>query len=288
MFIIKEVFKIISRAKLHFFLNLVSLTISIILLTITLIIFFGSEAFNKFLNENISLTIFLEDDISSERKDEIERIIKSKPYTFKSEYISKEKAYEIFLDETGEDFKKILETNPLPASFNIYLNNDYLNKESLNKIITEISELSGVSEVISKMDFYQTLLNTTSKLKDYLLVITFIMIITSVYLVFSTNKLIINSNSEKYETMKLVGAKLSTIKAPIILNIISVGFIAGLLSLGFFYLLESSLKVDLNLVLKYFNLERTLIFTFIIFVGPLLGFITTLLSLKGITLKIKT
>jgi len=288
MFIIKEVFKIISRSKLHFIINLISLSISVFLILISSLFFYATDTVNKYLQENLSISVFLKDNISDEKLKEIESFLSSKIYTAKIEYVSKEKAYDIFLEETGEDFKKILDYNPLPASFNLFLKSEFVTEDLINSINDELNKIPEITEVVSKMDFYENLLSISEKIKNYILFITVLMIFTSIYLVFSTNKLIINSSFEKFETMKLVGAKLSTIKLPIILNIILVGLIAGLLSIGFIYLIISFLELNLQLVLNYLRLNQIILFLFVLLIGPFLGTLITIFSLRKITLKVKT
>gem|GEM_PF-303103 len=284
----KRSLKIISRSKLHFFINLISLTVSVILISISFFLFYSSDAINEYIQDNISISLFLKDEVSEERIQAIERELSLKDYSSKVEFISKDKAYDIFIEETGEDFRKILEHNPLPTSFDLYLKSEFMNKNSLKSISEDLAKIPEVSEVVSKMEFYEELLAISEKVKNYVLIITILMILTSVYLVFSTNRLIINSSSDEFETMKLVGAKLSAIKFPIILNIILVGLIAGLLACGFIYLIINFLELNLQSVLSYLNINKALLIMSILVVGPLLGAIITIFSLRKITLKIKT
>jgi cell division transport system permease protein len=137
------------------------------------------------------------------------------------------------------------------------------------------------------MDFFEKLFSLSDKSKNYILVLTLLMMFISIYLVFSTNKLIINSNSEKYETMKLVGAKLSTIKLPIVLNNFLTGLLAGMISFALFYLIISFLKLNLPSIVSYLSINQNAFVAFIFFVGPLLGTFVTIFSLRKITLKIK-
>jgi cell division transport system permease protein len=288
MFILSEAIKIISRAKLHFVVNLVSLSISVLLLTISFLLFYSSDAIDRYLQENLYLSVFLQDDIKDDKVEEIFDYLRNSYFTAKVEYISKEKAYEIFIEETGEDFKKILEFNPLPASFNLFLKVDYANRDSIKSIVSKLSNVAGVTEVNSKMDFLERIIFVTDKIKTYLAIVSVLMTLVSIYLVFSTNKLIINSNSEQYETMKLVGAKLSTIKMPIVLNNFFVGLISGLISIGFMGLFINFLELNLQSILDYLRLNQNLVVGSIILFGPLLGVFVSLLSLSKVTLKIKS
>lgn len=288
MFILSETIKIILRSKLHFVLNLISMSLAVILIILSLLLIFASDLIDKFIEENISVSVFIKEDFAEDKINEIEKSLMSKNYVYKVEYISKKKAYEIFIEETGEDFHKILEVNPLPRSFNIFLKKDYLNSKKLKSIENELLNIPGISEVYSKIDLFERVLFLAQRIKNYIIISTLIIIIISIYLVLSTNKLIISSNNEKYETMKLVGAKLSTIKLPIVLNNFLVGFLAGLISLGLIYFITKIFNLNIILISNYLNVNIDMAIVFILVIGPILGVIVSLISLRKVTLKVKS
>lgn len=285
-FIFKESFKLIARSKLNFVLNLISLTICVILIVISFFILKTSDYLQEYIQKNISLSIFIKDNSGQQAIEDFKKRISEKPYSSSVEFISKEKAAEIFLKETGEDFKKILDYNPLPASFNLYLNKNYTLTDSVKNIISEIEKESIVSEVVSKMEFLQKVLALLTKMRLYIFVFTGFMLLVSVYLVFSTVKLIMNSKYEELETMKLVGAKLSTIKLPILFNIIFVGLIAGIISLTIFYFVMKVFLIDKNTLLGLAGFDLNLMIIFTLLIGPFIGIIVTIIALRKISLRI--
>jgi cell division transport system permease protein len=202
------------------------------------------------------------------------------------EFIPKEKAAEIFLKETGEDFRKILEYNPLPASFTLYLNKEYTTTDSLKKIIGSIEKEEIVTEVVSKMEFLQKVISFSEKIKLYIFIITGFILLVSIYLVYSTVKLIMNSKYEELETMKLVGAKLSTIKLPIIINIIFIGILAGLLSILLFYSVITFFRIDWTLLINMTGFNLIIIISLLLLLGPFIGTIVTIIALRKISLRI--
>jgi cell division transport system permease protein len=105
------------------------------------------------------------------------------------------------------------------------------------------------------------------------------------YLVYATIRLIINSRMIAFETMKLVGAKLSTIKIPVLLNGLIAGIIAGILAFfisNFVYQYISFVEAFKILLIKDY-VEYLLI---IFFTGPLLVILVSLLTLRKVSLKI--
>lgn len=284
-FWLKEAFKLIGRSKFSFLLSLVSITFSVLLITLSFFIIRFSNHFESQLKSNITISVFIKDSIQPSKVDSIKNELSKFNYLSKTDFIDKERAADLFVKETGDDFRKILDYNPLPASFNLKLKSDYAEKDSIKKIVKFLSSLSWVDEVVFRQDFYQKILTYIDQGKLYIFSITGLIFFVSLYLVYSTVKLILTSKYSELETMKFVGAKLSTIKMPIILNSILIGLLAGLFSLAISWIAYIYIKpylISLDQILKS-KIEFILL---LIFIGPAIGFLVTLLSLRKISLKI--
>jgi len=218
IFWFKEAFKSISRSKSSFFLTLISLTLAVILIEASITALKLSEIFQKKIKSNINVSLFINDPFNENNIKDYKLELSRKNYIKSVRYVSKDDAAKSFIRETGEDFREILDYNPLPASFVVKLNTDFVSEDSLNSVINNLSSLKWVDEVVFKDSFVYRLLSYLEAGKNYLFITTAILILIAVYLVYSTIKLITNNRMKELETMKLVGAKLSTIKMPIILN----------------------------------------------------------------------
>lgn len=285
LFWIKEALKLIARSKFSFLLALISITLSVILITISVFIIRSSNHFEDELRGNIVISVFIKEKISSSEIEEIKTDLAHLKYLSSSEYINKDKAAEIFIKETGEDFRKILDYNPLPASFNLKLKSEYADRDSINKIIKNLSGYKWSDEVIFRQDFYQKILSYIDQAKIYVFALTGLIFLVSLYLVYSTVRLILNTKYSELETMKFVGAKLSTIKMPIILNSAITGLLAGLIALGtiwllYFYVKEFVITIDTIIPNK---IEFVVL---LLALGPVIGILVTVLSLRKISLKI--
>jgi cell division transport system permease protein len=281
----KEALKLIARSKFSFLLALTSITLSVILITISVFIIRFSNHFEDQLKSNIIISVFIKDNTTLGEIDNIKTELSQFKYLSSSEFIDKNKAAEIFIKETGEDFRKILDYNPLPASFNLKLKTEYANRDSIKMIIKNLSGYKWSDEVIFRQDFYQKILMYIDQAKVYVFGLTGLIFLVSLYLVYSTVRLILNSKYSELETMKFVGAKLSTIKMPIILNSAITGLLAGLIALGiiwalYFYAKEFLISID--------NIIPTKIefIVLLLALGPIIGIFVTILSLRKISLKI--
>lgn len=285
LFWFKEALKLIARSKFSFLLALTSITLSVILVAISVFIIRFSNHFEDKLKSNIIISVFIKDNISESDLEKIKSELTELSYLESSEYIDKEKAAEIFIKETGEDFRKILDYNPLPASFNLKLKSEYANRDSIKKVISNLSGFNWADEVIFRQDFYQKILSYIDKAKIYVFVLTGLIFLVSLYLVYSTVRLILNSKYSELETMKFVGAKLSTIKMPIILNSALTGLLAGLIALGiawFLYVYVSELLIIINDVFP----KKFEFIILLLALGPIIGILVTIVSLRKISLKI--
>ncbi len=283
LFWIRESFKGIKRAKSSFLLSLISMTIAVLLITASFFSLYIADEFQKDLKKNVNLNVFLKDDISGKDLDSLEQNLKNKDYTGSIKFIDKEKAAEIFIRETGEDFRKMLDYNPLPASFTLVLKDSYFQKDSIRKIAASITDLKGVDEVKYKSDFIDKLLAFLNDFNKYLLAGTAVIFFIAVYIVYSTVRLVISIKAEELETMKLVGAKLSAVKMPVILNAVWIGFFAGIISLSLILLL-----VKYTPLINYSRITAVnmpLYFFLLLLIGPLLGFLISSIALRKVTLK---
>ena len=280
----KEAFKSINRAKSSFILSLVSTSISVLLIVSSIILIQLSNEFQTNLKEKLNINIFLKDSVSGTSIKNIESKIKNKNYINSVKFIDKDEAAKNFIKDTGEDFRKILDYNPLPASFSITLKENYVKKETIDKIIPELSQINGVDEVVYQYKFADEVLSFLDSVKKYIFIITFVLLLISIYIVYSTVKLVISLKQEEFETMKLVGAKLSTIKMPVIINGTFIGFLAGIIALGIFLIILYYLG-NLLALKSYFHFVKIYLLLMIL-IGPILGFLVSAFTLRRINLRI--
>lgn len=285
LFWLKESYKSIGRAKSSFILTLISLTLAVLLIEASIITLQLSGLFQKHLKSNININVFIKDPFDVKDVPKFESDLKSSKYVSSVNYVSKDEAAKTFIEETGQDFRDILDYNPLPASFFVKLNADVVTKDSLDFAVNSLSKFNWVDEVIFKNSFVYQVLSYLDTAKKYLFIITGILILIAVYLVYSTIKLITVARMRELETMKLVGAKLSMIKLPIVFNGILAGFIASVIAIILYYIVFIQIR-------QYYTIEKFIlenIYFYLITllgIGPVLSTIVTLFSLRKFTLKI--
>lgn len=284
-FYLKESVKIIGRAIPSFLLSLTSIFIAVLLISISLVSIELSQVLQNKIKSSLGLEIFLKENLEQEDLNILQNDISSTDYFVSINYISKEKAAEIFIKETGEDFKRILDYNPLPASFGVKLKPEFLDADSLKRIKSILTAFKGVDEVVYKEEYLNRIVSIIEKFRLYILIAAIILILVSIYLVYSTVSAILKVKADDFETMKLVGAKISTIKIPIILNALLIGLISSILASGvILYLLRLIEKISAN---SLGLLHKEFVYILIaLLIGPALGFVVSLFAVRKISLKI--
>jgi len=285
LYYLKETFNSLFRAKFASLLIILTTTVAIIFVTFSIALVAYSNTINKKLKENIRISLFLNDSLSKAQTKKVGEKVFSNLFVNSYKYVSKEEALERMKEKTGEDFLNVLEKNPLPASFTVKLNPDSVTYKSIESIIATLKKIEGVDEVVYDYSLTLKVLNYLNESKKIIYFLGIFLILLSIYLVFSNNRLMLSSKLEQYNTMKLVGAKLSTIKIPILLNGILMGLLASALCIGLYFLF-------LSLIAKFYRSFPMRDLTYyligiIITLGILLGFIGSFLSTLRISLKIK-
>jgi cell division transport system permease protein len=263
----------------------VSLSISVMLILASVISIQVSNVFEKSIKENVKINVFLKETVKEKEINSLKENLGSNNYAANINYISKDQAAEIFVNETGEDFRSILDYNPLPASFVIQIKDEYSNDDSLNNIIRELAGTKWVDEVVFKDRFIYKVLGYIDSTKIYLFIITGIVGLIALYLVYTTIRLIIRARFTEFETMKLVGAKLSTIKFPVILNGLLAGIISSIICITIFLFVEIQVR-SFPMIVDLLKENEILYFVMMLFTGPVLGMIVTFFALRNISLKI--
>ncbi len=284
LFWLRESFKIFGRAKSSAILSLISLTISILLITVSLHISLLANKIEKNIKEQYIINVFLKENISEQTVNQLSDELRAKDFVLQLVYVDKETAAENFIRETGEDFRKILDYNPIPASFSVQLKSEYVNKDSLVLIKQKLNSINEVDEIAIENELLDKIINFLKTINKYVFITACVLILISIYITYSTIKFVISLKHDELETMKLVGAKLSTIKMPIILNEFFIGCFAGILSFAIIFgFLSLIVKLNPSLI-EYSPQLNFLLLTLLI--GPTISLTVSLFVLRRITLKV--
>jgi len=225
---------------------------SILIMTITLFVItsliFIQAGLNSSLNdikEKVDVTVYFVSDAEEASILNIESSLKSLPEISGITYTSKEQALIDFKEKHSNDYLTLqaldeLGENPLGASLNIKAK-DPSQYESIAKYFENDTTLSkGALTIIDKIDYHQNkvvidrLTSIINGAKRLGFVVSLILVLISLFITFSTVRLIIYMSREEINVMKLVGADGGYIRGPFIVSGVFVGVIASLVTIIIF------------------------------------------------------
>jgi cell division transport system permease protein len=180
------------------------------------------------LKNRVLIEVFIRDEAKPEEVQALERKIQGIPEVKTYRYISKEEALERFRKRFGERIVANLPINPLPASYEIQVNNaddvDMVARQFFDDptVDNDPGTHNGVkyaAETVRKM------LGTISLIEKGMWATTGIFAVAAVLLISTTVRLSIFARRREVEIMRLVGATNWFIRWPFVLE----GFITGLI-----------------------------------------------------------
>jgi len=224
--------KSLKRSKPNYVYSIVGVALVLLVMGIMGWIFLNLAQAGNAFKEDIRISAYLR----TNNKDTIRQIqqyIASQPFAKNVEYVNKDKAKEIWNKDNNEDWNKILDVNPLPESIDFYARANYVNKDSLNKISTNIMNLYG--EQITDLQYPSSLVNSlnerASKLGVIFLVIAIVLCIIVIVSIDTTIRLAMFSNRFLIKTMQMVGATRNFIARPMDMRAILNGIISAAIAI---------------------------------------------------------
>ena len=229
-FIIREAFSGLQRAKLSAFFSVLMIALAFTILGSFYLTSIQAEKFLDYLKSKVEIETFLSDSLSSNQIQEIKAKLLATKGVSSVRFVSKNEAADIFKKEFGQDIKTVLEFNPLPASYRVFLNGQNKNSRDVAAIAARIEKIPGV-ESVKYRKILLTLIDRRVRL-FYGVMSGFggALVLLSIFLVYNSMRLAISYKKRIIDTMKLVGASRSFVRMPFLLGGMIQGFTGGLVA----------------------------------------------------------
>jgi cell division transport system permease protein len=284
LFYLKETFKIFRRSSIATIVTITITTIAIFLSSLSIFLIFMSRDFSERVKENIEVSLYLSETLTNREIENVKGEVNGKNFILSSKFVSKDLAAKEFVRETGEDFRSVLDDNPLPNSIIVKFKPDIITEKNFDSFVNELKIISGISDVVYDFNVVIRILKIFRSVEAVVYAASLLLLLLSIYLVYSNNRLQYENNKNLYRTMKLVGAKISAIKIPIILYSLLIGLFASVICFIINYIILHLLTA-ININLKFsFDFGGIHIITFVI--GFLLGLLGSYFASMKVSLKI--
>ena len=222
-----------KRSKPSYVLSIIGVALVLIILGILGWNFLNVRKVSKVFRENIQIHAWLTTG-NKKAVDSLQNYIKVQPYVISWEYVTKEKAKEIYNKDGNESWDKILNENPLPESIDFFAHSEYVVKDSLQKIAADLqAKFPGViSEVQYPAELVQTITDRSRKFGIAFLILALLLSIVVIVLIDNTIRLAMFSNRFLIKTMQMVGATRGFIARPMNIRAVINGLISSVIAIG--------------------------------------------------------
>ena len=201
------------------------------------------------VKNNLTLTVVLNADADSSQVARCGAVLKAAPYCHDCTFISKEQALEEHIRSLGDDPAQFLGYNPLLESYELHLNAEYANTDSIVMVEQQLTALPYVKQVIYQKDLVDLLEHNVSRVSLVLLGLAIILLLIAYVLIINTIRLHVYSRRFLINTMRLVGATPWVIKRPFVARSLRMGLVAGIFALvmlsGLVYYVQYTMSIVL-------------------------------------------
>lgn len=260
-----------------YFTTTISISLVLFLVGLESVILMSAHELVRHVRESVVLTVVLSDTASHEDVQRLDRLMQVAPYCQNARYISREEALQEHIENLGEDPQKFLGYNPLTDAFEVNLNAQYAQTDSIAIIEQHLLALPYVNQVIYQADIVEKLDNNLQEASLVLLAVALALLVIALVLISNTIQLQVYSKRFLINTMRLVGATPWVIKWPFIRRNMLMGFESACIALmmlgGTYYYCVDRLGIRL-FALTGQNL--VIIVGVVVFVGWFITFIASL------------
>ena len=203
--------------------SITCITITLILVSLSIVISANLYHFTINLEEELTIIVYLDEDVDSAKEQQIEAAIKDMDSYEFLEFKSKEE-WKAEMQATSSELSATLEyldTNPLLDSITVKV----LDIKDLAKSAEYIRGLDGVKSAKYGEDTVDKIIFIFDVMEKATVVIVLALILVTAFLISNTIKLTIFSRRNEIEIMRLVGTRNIVIRQPFIIE----GFILGVI-----------------------------------------------------------
>ncbi len=238
IYFIKHSLSNIRHSLLVNFVTISTISIAILIFSSFVMIIFNLTNLVSKFEDDVHIVAYLNDDFVSGYENIKKNILKLNGVN-RVRYRSKEQALAIFKSSLGKNdrFLDDIPHNPLPASFEIRLENDFKSKAKLKGIASALKTMRIFDDISFGQEWIEHFHNFLNILKVIGTAIGAGFLFAAVFIISNTIKLTIYARRDEIEILKLVGATDGFIKAPFLIEGIIQGFLGAIISIAALYVL---------------------------------------------------
>ncbi len=294
VFFLREALRALKRNAAPSLAAFATVLITTLVLGVFIPVVRAATAKTNEVRNKIELEVYIDDSASKAQVAELGNMIRNIRHVQSIQYISKPEALKILKHNLGDKgdpvTQGLLNTNPLPASYRVHLDdpgNVSLVKNSLAPPGADgrpryVSPV--INDVKDRQDDTKKILSATSTIKLLLAALATLLVLASILLVANTIRLSIFARRREVEVMRLVGATNWFIRWPFVIEGLVVGFFGAAAATALLWIAKVTIIDPWSDRFALIAAPRTISFTLLVFVLMAAGMGVSALG-SGLTLR---
>lgn len=170
--------------------------------------------------EAAEISVFLRDDVTPEARAAIEQALDRSELVAQRTSVTKDEALRRFADQFPDlaASAAALETNPLPASYDVRLHPDRARDPAVDDLVASLRTLAGVSDVQYDRRWVDRLLTAAAAVRTAGAMLAIVLVLAACLTITAVVRLALHARLAEIEIMQLVGAPLAYIRGPFVLE----------------------------------------------------------------------
>lgn len=224
----------LARAGWGSLASIASIAVSFVIIGIFILVIQHFNALIAEWQEQFQVSVFLDDQITPLQLDMLKRRIENEAAVKAFTLTSKEEALTNFRRELKgqESLIEGLGDNPLPASFQLKIREEYQSLEALRGLSAFLSRLEGVEDIQYGQEWVERMTRAERLIRLLGAIIGSVLTLGSAMIVSNTIRLAVYARAQEIEIMHLVGATKAYIRAPFLVEGMLQGSLGAALALG--------------------------------------------------------
>jgi cell division transport system permease protein len=219
-----------KKSKPTYFNAIMGVALVLFLLGVLGWLLINGRALSRAFKEDLEINVDFHDNVSDESVKKMQSILDHQPFVRNTRIITKEEAMQMENEVEGGNMMDFLGYNPLFSSIALKLNEEYVNKDSLEKVKTFILQSNVVRDVTWPNVVVDQMNSNLKKIGIILGSISILLLIVVIFLIDNTVRLAMFSNRFIIKTMQMVGATRSFITRPFDNRAFINGLISGVVA----------------------------------------------------------
>lgn len=234
---IEEAFVELWRNRLVNLVSMATIAVSLFILGIFATISTNLDLLLAGWSDRVQVTIYMKEGAGPREKQRTEELLRSLPEVESYAYVSKEEAvrrFQAYFPEL-DPLPDLLESNPLPASFEIQVAPDYRSPEHVHQLAQTLTGKPGVQEVDYDLLWIERLTAIIDLVRALGFFIGGALVVASIFTIFNVIKLTVYGRQDEIGIMRLVGATHAYIRGPFLVEGMLQGGLGGTAALVLLY-----------------------------------------------------